>query len=101
VNPNLHDRRRAKGHRIGADVIMRARRWTALQRRPGQTPGEKIDNISYIDVIKQDLKVMDATASLCMDNSLPLVVFDIKKSDNIRNICSGRKIGSTVVRCEH
>jgi uridylate kinase len=42
---------------------------------------------------------MDSTAiSLCMDNNLPIVVFDMKKADNIRNILLGKKIGTTVVR---
>jgi uridylate kinase len=50
-------------------------------------------------VIKQDLKVMDSTAiTLCMDNNLPIVVFDIKKADNIRKLLLGQKIGTKVVK---
>jgi uridylate kinase len=86
---------------IGADVIMKGTKVDGIYNAdPVKDPSaKKYDTISYIDVIKQDLRVMDTTAiTLCMDNSLPIVVFDIKKSDNIRNILLGRKIGTTVLR---
>jgi len=89
---------------IGADVIMKGTKVDGVYNAdPVKVPtAKKYDTISYINVIKQDLKVMDATAiTLCMDNSLPIVVFDIKKTDNIKNILLGRKIGTTVVRSEH
>jgi uridylate kinase len=86
---------------IGADVIMKGTKVDGVyDSDPAKNPdAKKYADISYIDVIKQDLKVMDATAiTLCMDNNLPIVVFDIKKNDNIRNILLGHKIGTTVGR---
>lgn len=59
---------------------------------------KKYDVITYRDVLRQNLRVMDSTAiTLCMENDLPIVVFDIKKKDNIRNLMSGKKIGTTVL----
>ena len=58
---------------------------------------KRFETIKYIDVLKKGLKVMDATAiSLCMDNGLPIVVFDLTKHGNIRRAVSGQKIGTTV-----
>lgn len=86
---------------IGADVIMKGTKVDGVYTAdPAKDPAaKKYSTICYIDVIKQNLKVMDSTAiSLCMDNNLPIVVFDMKKADNIRNILLGKKIGTTVVR---
>lgn len=86
---------------IGAEVILKGTKvdgvYTADPAK--DRAAKKYDVISYIDVIKQDLKVMDSTAiSLCMDNDLPIVVFDIKKTDNIKNLLLGQKIGTTVLK---
>jgi uridylate kinase len=84
---------------IGAEVILKGTKVDGVYTAdPTQDPtAKKYDIISYFDVIKQDLKVMDSTAiSLCMDNNLPIVVFDIKKTDNIKNLLLGQKIGTTV-----
>ena len=57
----------------------------------------KYDEISYLDILNQDLKVMDSTAtSLCKDNQIPLVVFGIDKPENIVKIIKGEKIGTIV-----
>ena len=57
----------------------------------------KYDAITYLDILNQDLKVMDATAtSLCMDNHIPLIVFGIDKPENMVNIVKGEKIGTIV-----
>ncbi|MBI2841177.1 MAG: UMP kinase [Acidobacteria bacterium] len=57
----------------------------------------KIDQISHLDVLKRGLKVMDATAiSLCMDNQLPIRVFDLRVRGNILRIVRGEPIGSSV-----
>jgi uridylate kinase len=59
---------------------------------------KKFVQLKYIDVLKKGLKVMDATAiSLCMDNKLPIVVFNLNKEGNIKRVVLGEKIG-TVVR---
>ena len=57
----------------------------------------KYSNISYLQVLERQLKVMDATAiSLCMDNKLPIVVFNLRKAGNIRRVILGEPIGTTV-----
>jgi len=57
----------------------------------------KYPTISYLQVLERQLKVMDATAiSLCMDNKLPIVVFDLREPGNIRRVVMGELIGTTV-----
>jgi uridylate kinase len=61
---------------------------------------QKFTELSYIEVIKRGLGVMDSTAaSLCMDNKITLVVFGLNKSDNIKRVIMGEKLG-TIVRGE-
>jgi len=58
---------------------------------------KKYAEISYMEVLKQGLKVMDSTAiSLCKDNNLPIIVFNLNDRGNIRKVISGEKIGSLV-----
>ncbi|MBS1852220.1 MAG: UMP kinase [Acidobacteria bacterium] len=58
---------------------------------------KKYTEISYMEVLKQGLKVMDSTAiSLCKDNNLPIVVFNLNERGNIRRVVTGEKIGSRV-----
>jgi uridylate kinase len=57
----------------------------------------KYDTISYLQVIERQLKVMDSTAiTLCMDNKLPIVVFDLRTAGNVRKVIMGEPIGTTV-----
>ncbi len=57
----------------------------------------KFDELTYIEVLKQNLKVMDATAiSLCMDNGLPIIVFDLTSRSNIKRALLGRKVGTLI-----
>jgi uridylate kinase len=59
----------------------------------------KFKQLSYIDVLKKNLKVMDSTAiSLCMDNDLPIVVFDLTHRGNVRRVVLGEEIGTVVGR---
>jgi uridylate kinase len=61
-----------------------------------------IDRLDYMDVLDRGLRVMDNTAiSLCMDNDLPIVVFNVQKPGNIRRIVLGENIGSVVSRSAH
>lgn len=58
---------------------------------------KKLDQISYMDVIKEGLKAMDSTAvSLCMDNNMPIVMFDLLKAGNVAAILSGDSVGTLV-----
>ena len=84
---------------ISADVILKATKvdgvYTADPLK--DKTAKKFSGLKYLDVLKKGLKVMDATAiSLCMDNRLPIVVFDLKKEGNIKKIIMGEKIGTVV-----
>ncbi len=57
----------------------------------------KFDSLTYLDVLQRNLRVMDATAiSLCMDNKIPIVVFNIKTNGNLRRVILGESVGTTV-----
>jgi uridylate kinase len=57
----------------------------------------KYDDISYLKVLEKGLKVMDATAiSLCMDNKLPIIVFNMTTPGNLRRVITGEPVGTTV-----
>ncbi len=84
---------------IEADVILKATKvdgvYTADPMK--DKSAKKFSSLKYLDVLKKGLKVMDATAvSLCMDNNLPIVVFDLTKQGNIKKIILGEKLGTTV-----
>jgi len=58
----------------------------------------RFESISYLEVLDRGLKVMDATAiSLCMDNKLPIVVFNLRQSGNLRRVIMGEPVGTTVM----
>lgn len=58
---------------------------------------KKFKELSYIEVLKRGLKIMDATAiSLCMDNNLPVIVFNLTKKGNIKGVILGKKIGTLI-----
>jgi uridylate kinase len=58
---------------------------------------KKFAEISYMEVLRQGLKVMDSTAiSLCKDNNLPIIVFNLNQHGNIKRVVTGEKIGSRV-----
>lgn len=59
---------------------------------------KKFKRISYLEVLKRNLKVMDATAiSLCKENNIPIIVFNLLKKGNLKKIVSGEKIGTVVM----
>ena len=85
---------------IEADVILMAKKGTdgVYDADPNRFPdAKKFDSISYIDILNLGLHVMDSTAtSLCMDNHIPLVVFNIDDHENIYRVAVGENIGTTV-----
>ena len=84
---------------IKAEVIFKATKVDGIyDADPMTTPtATRFDRISYLQVLEQRLKVMDATAiSLCMDNRLPIVVFNLKTPGNIRRAIVGEPVGSLV-----
>ncbi len=59
--------------------------------------GPRLARVTYIDVLNRGLQVMDSAAiSLCMDNKLPIIVFDLTRSGNIKRIVLGEPVGSIV-----
>jgi uridylate kinase len=84
---------------IRADVILKGTKVDGIYTAdPLKDPkATRFDSISYLQVLEQGLKVMDATAiSLCMDNRLPIVVFNILKPGNLKRAIMGESVGSLV-----
>ena len=84
---------------IKADVIMKATKVDGIyDADPMLHPdASRFERISYLQVLEQGLKVMDATAiSLCMDNRLPIVVFNLLRPGNIKRAIAGEPVGSVV-----
>jgi uridylate kinase len=84
---------------IGAEVILKATKVDGiydvdplLNKR-----ARKFDELTYLDVLKKQLKVMDATAiSLCMDHQIPIIVFSLKEKGNVKRVILGEKVGTKV-----
>ena len=87
---------------IGAQVIMKATKVDGVYDADPKTHPDavKFDELGYMDVLNRGLKVMDSTAiSLCMDNDLPILVFNMETPDNIERAVRGETVG-TLVRGE-
>lgn len=84
---------------IEADVILLAKTIDAVYSADPKvnSEAERYDEITYLDILNKDLKVMDSTAtSLCKDNQIPLIVFGINEPENIVKIVKGERIGTIV-----
>jgi len=84
---------------IGADAILKATKVEGVyDMDPVKYPEAKMfKRLSYLEVLNRELEVMDATAiSLCMDNSLPILVFNLFEHGNLRRLCSGHDVGTIV-----
>ena len=85
---------------IGAEVILKASHHVdgVYDRDPMRDPtAHRFDRLTYIEVLQRNLKVMDSTAiSMCMDNRLPIVVFNLLKPGNIKRAVMGEAIGTRV-----
>ena len=84
---------------IGAEVILKATKVDGIYTAdPDKDPSAvKLPRVGYIEVLNRGLAVMDTTAiSLCMDNKLPIVIFDLTRRGNIRRIITGEPVGSIV-----
>ena len=84
---------------INADVILKGTRVDGIYTAdPEKDPAaKKYETISFQECISQQLKVMDMTAfTLCMENKLPIIVFDMNQPDNLRRVISGEKVGTLV-----
>lgn len=88
-----------RANEIGADVILKATNVEGVYTSDPtiQKDATKFSSISYIDILKKGLKIMDSTAvSLCMDNNIPIVVFNLNKRGNIKRVLLGEKVGTLV-----
>jgi uridylate kinase len=84
---------------IGAEAILKATKVDGVYDADPMVNrrARKYDELTYLDVLTKQLKVMDATAiSLCMDHQIPIIVFNLKKKGNIRRVILGEKVGTKV-----
>jgi uridylate kinase len=84
---------------VKADVILKATKVDGIyDADPVKSPkARKFDRLTYLEVLQRGLRVMDTTAiSLCMDNHLPIIVYDLKRPGNLRRVVQGEAIGTLV-----
>ena len=84
---------------INADALLKATNVDGIYDKDPKkhTDAVKIDEITYLDVLNKKLNVMDTTATtLCMDNEIPIVVFDINEHGNLKKVVEGETIGTIV-----
>ena len=84
---------------IEADVIVKGTRVDGVfNSDPEKNPAAiKYENISYLDILKNNLRVMDLTAvSLCQENNLPMIVFNMDIPDNLLKLAEGRQVGTII-----
>jgi uridylate kinase len=84
---------------MGAEVILKATKVDGVYDSDPllNKRARRYDELTYLDVLKKQLKVMDATAiSLCMDHQIPIIVFNLKKRGNIKRVVLGDKVGTKV-----
>ena len=84
---------------INAEIIFKATKVDGVYDKDPlkYKDAKKFDSLTYIEVLSKDLRVMDSTAvSLCRENNLPIIVFDLTMSGNIKGVIMGKKIGTLV-----
>src|ERR1044072_4471899 len=89
-----------RANEIGAEVILKATKVDGIyDSDPHQNPqAKRYSQISYLEALQKQLKVMDSTAfSLCMDNKMPIIVFDLLKPHNLRRVVMGEEVGTLVL----
>ena len=88
-----------RANEIGAEVILKATKVDGIyDSDPKKNPtAKRFAQISYLDALQRRLQVMDSTAfSLCLDNKMPIIVFDFFKAHNLKRVVLGEKIGTLV-----
>src|SRR6266542_4928499 len=88
-----------RANEIGAEVVLKATKVDGIyDSDPKKNPqANRFEQLSYIEALQRQLKVMDSTAfSLCMDNKMPLVVFDLFKPHNLKRVVLGEHVGTLV-----
>jgi uridylate kinase len=84
---------------IKAEIILKGTKVDGIyDADPKDNPSaRRFDSLTYLDVLKRELKVMDATAiSLCKDNRLPIIVYNLRQAGNLRRIVTGEPVGTIV-----
>jgi uridylate kinase len=88
-----------RANEIGAEVILKATKVDGIyDSDPKKNPrAKRFAEISYLEALQRQLKVMDSTAfSLCMDNKMPIIVFDFSRPHNLKRVIPGEKVGTPV-----
>jgi len=88
-----------RANEIGAEVVLKATKVDGIyDSDPKKNPSaSRFEKITYIEALQRQLKVMDSTAfSLCMDNKMPIIVFDFFKPHNLKRVVLGEKVGTLV-----
>lgn len=89
-----------RANEIGAEVVLKATKVDGIYDKDPKkhADAKRYDQVSYTTALEKQLKVMDASAfALCMDNKMPIVVFDFFKPHNLRNVVLGKRVGTQVV----
>lgn len=88
-----------RAQEISAEILLKATRVDGVyDADPATDPGaRRVEGVTYLEVLKQQLKVMDSTAvSLAMDNKLPITVFDLRVKGNLRRVVCGENVGTRI-----
>jgi uridylate kinase len=88
-----------RANEVGAEVILKATKVDAIYDSDPKKnlKAKRFSQISYLDALQKQLKVMDSTAfSLCMDNKMPIIVFDFFRPHNLKRVVLGEKVGTIV-----
>ncbi len=88
-----------RANEIGAEVILKATKVDGIYDSDPKknAKAKRFSQIKYLDALRQQLKVMDSTAfSLCMDNKMPIIVFDLFRPHNLKRVVVGEKVGTLV-----
>ncbi|MBM3706391.1 MAG: uridine monophosphate kinase, partial [Actinobacteria bacterium] len=84
---------------INAEILFKATKVDGVYDKDPKKHGDakKYEELTFMEVLDKDLRILDSTAtSLCMENNLPIVVFDITRPGNIKDVVMGKKIGTLV-----
>ena len=85
---------------IEADIVLKATMVDGVYDKDPNKYGDavKFDELSFNDILVRNLAVMDSTAaSMCKDNNIPILVFNLKRPDNIYDACIGKSVGTLVI----
>ena len=88
-----------RANEIGAEVILKATKVDGIYDSDPKknSKANRFERITYLEALQRQLKVMDSTAfSLCMDNKMPIIVFDLFKPHNLKRVVLGEQVGTLV-----